>query len=80
MTHASSLAPAVSYTSTWTPSSPRWMRFLTLEDETGLAEVVIFADVYERDGARLAKSGTQRIRGVVHDQMGAVTLHAEQIV
>ena len=56
------------------------MRFLTLEDETGLAEVVIFADVYERDGARLAKSGTQRIRGVVHDQMGAVTLHAEQIV
>jgi len=61
-------------------SDGRWMRFLTLEDETGLAEVVLFADVYERDGARLAEGGTQRITGVIHDQMGAVTLHAEKIL
>jgi DNA polymerase III alpha subunit len=56
------------------------MRFLTLEDETGLAEVALFADVYERDGARLAEGGTQRVTGVIHDQMGAVTLHAEKIL
>ena len=61
-------------------SDGRWMRFLTLEDETGLAEVVLFADVYERDGARLAEGGTQRVIGVIHDQLGAVTLHAEKIL
>lgn len=61
-------------------SDGRWMRFLTLEDQTGIAEVVIFADVYERDGRRLAEFGTQRICGVIHDQMGAVTLHAEKIL
>ena len=58
----------------------RWMRFLSIEDETGIAEVVIFADVYARDGRRLTEFGTKRIRGVIHDQMGAVTLHAEMIL
>ena len=58
----------------------RWMRFLSIEDETGTAEVVIFADVYARDGRRLTEFGTKRIRGVIHDQMGAVTLHAEKIL
>ncbi len=61
-------------------SDGRWMRFLSLEDETGIAEVVIFADVYERDGRRLAELGTKRICGVIHDQMGAITLHAEKIL
>ena len=56
------------------------MRFLSIEDETGIAEVVIFADVYARDGRRLTEFGTKRIRGVIHDQMGAVTLHAEKIL
>lgn len=57
----------------------RVMRFLTLEDQTGLAEVVIFADVYERDGAHLAETGVLCVTGTVEDQMGACTLHAEVI-
>jgi DNA-directed DNA polymerase III PolC len=57
----------------------RTMRFLTLEDATGLAEVVVFADVYERDGAHLAESGVLCVTGTVEDQMGACTLHAEVI-
>jgi DNA polymerase III alpha subunit len=57
----------------------RTMRFLTLEDESGLAEVVIFPDVYERDGAHLAETGVLCVTGVVEDQMGACTLHAEVI-
>jgi DNA polymerase III alpha subunit len=57
----------------------RTMRFLTLEDESGLAEVVIFPDVYERDGCHLAQFGTLCVTGVVEDQMGACTLHAERI-
>ena len=57
----------------------RWMRFLTLEDESGLAEVVVFADVYARDGHRLTSCGPFRVRGTVEDHMGARTLHAERI-
>jgi len=60
-------------------SEGRWMRFLTLEDESGIAEVVLFPDVYARDGHRLRGRGPFRIRGRVEDQMGACTLHAEQV-
>jgi len=55
------------------------MRFLTLEDDTALAEVVIFPDVYERDGAHLAEFGVICVTGTVEDQMGACSLHAEVI-
>ena len=57
----------------------RWMRFLTLEDESGLAEVVLFPDVYERDGHHLAEFGTLCVTGVVQDQLGARTLEAERV-
>lgn len=57
----------------------RWMRFLTLEDESGLAEAVLFPDVYERDGHRLAEFGTLCLTGIVHDQMGACTLAVERV-
>jgi DNA-directed DNA polymerase III PolC len=57
----------------------RSMRFLTLEDESGLAEVVVFPDVYERDGAQLASFGALLVTGTVENQMGARTLHAERI-
>jgi DNA polymerase III alpha subunit len=60
-------------------SDGRTMRFLTLEDETGLAECVIFPDVYERDGAHLAEFGTLCASGVVQNQMGACTLHVERV-
>jgi DNA polymerase III alpha subunit len=57
----------------------RWMRFLTLEDESGVAEAVLFADVYERDGHLLAEEGTLVVSGRVEDQLGACTLHAERV-
>jgi DNA polymerase III alpha subunit len=60
-------------------SDARWMRFLTLEDESGLAEVVLFPDVYERYGHLLANRGTFLISGKAEDQLGAVTLHAERV-
>lgn len=57
----------------------RWMRFVTLEDTSGLAEVVLFPDVYERDGHRLTNRGPFLITGTAEDQMGACTLHARAI-
>lgn len=55
------------------------MRFLTLEDESGLAEVVLFPDVYQRDAERLSEEGLLCVTGVVEDQYGACTLTAERV-
>jgi DNA polymerase III alpha subunit len=56
-----------------------WMRFLTLEDESGLAEAVLFPDVYRSDGARLVDRGPHCVTGVVEDHLGACTLRVERI-
>ncbi len=60
-------------------SAGGWMRFLTLEDESGIAEVVVFPPVYARDGHRLIGRGPFRIHGRVEEHLGACTLHAERI-
>jgi DNA polymerase III alpha subunit len=60
-------------------SGGSWMRFLTLEDESGIAEVVVFPPVYARDGHRLIGRGPFRISGCVEDHLGACTLRAERI-
>jgi DNA-directed DNA polymerase III PolC len=60
-------------------SDGRWMRFLTLEDASGMAEVVVFPDVYERDGHRLASRGVLCVAGRVENPYGACTLQAERI-
>ena len=57
----------------------RWMRFLTFEDESGLAEIVLFADTYERHGHRLVQRGPFLAGGRVEDSFGACTLHASWI-
>jgi DNA-directed DNA polymerase III PolC len=56
-----------------------WMRFLTLEDQSGLAEVVLFPPVYARDGHRLEGRGPFLVSGRVQNQMGACTLEGEQV-
>jgi len=56
-----------------------WMRFLTLEDASGIAEVVVFPDVYRRDGHRLVGHGPFRITGRVEEHLGACTLRAERL-
>ncbi|MEQ1894510.1 MAG: hypothetical protein ABL998_18375, partial [Planctomycetota bacterium] len=56
-----------------------WMRFLTLEDESGIAEVVVFPALYRRDGHRLLGHGPFRVTGRVEDHMGACTLQAERL-
>ena len=57
----------------------RWMRFLTLEDESGLAEAAIFADAYERLAPRLSGPGPYLVSGTVEDQLGSCTLHVEDV-
>ena len=58
-------------------SDGTWMRFLTFEDESGLAEVVLFADAYQRHGHRLVQRGPFAAGGRVESSFGACTLHAQ---
>ncbi len=60
-------------------SNDQWMRFLTLEDESGLAECVLFPDVYQRDGQRLTEFGVVCVTGVVQNQMGSCTLEVQRV-
>lgn len=60
-------------------SDGKWMRFLTLEDESGLAEVVLFSDAYRSFGYKLTGSGPFMISGTIEDQLGSRTLHATRI-
>lgn len=55
------------------------MRFLTLEDESGLAEAVLFPDAYAREGARLVANSVLLVTGVADEQLGSVTLTVERI-
>ena len=57
----------------------RWVRFLTLEDESGLTEAVLFAEANERFAAVLVGPGPYLVTGQAQDQMGAVTLHVSKI-
>ena len=54
------------------------MKFVTLEDESGVAEVTFFPDAYRRCGHLLVGYGPYLVRGRVDDHMGALTLAAEE--
>lgn len=57
----------------------RWMRFLTLEDESGLAEAALFADANARWSGVLVDHGPYLVSGLVEEQMGACTLHVDRV-
>ncbi len=55
------------------------MCFLTLEDRDGIAEVVLFPDVYERFGHELAGQDRYVVRGRVVQEDGALTVTAMSV-
>lgn len=55
------------------------MKFLTLEDETGLCEVTLFPRVYRQYGRLLLTRGPYLVTGRVEDDHGAISLTAEKV-
>jgi len=51
-----------------------FMKFISLEDETGVVEAVLLPDAYQRLGARLTTRGPYIVTGTVEDHLGAVSL------
>ncbi len=59
--------------------SGEFMKFVSLEDEHGLVECVLFPDVYHRYGHLLIHRGPYVARGIVESQHGALTLTVERL-
>jgi DNA-directed DNA polymerase III PolC len=51
-----------------------FMKFISLEDETGVIEAVLLPDAYQRLGGRLTTRGPYRVTGTVEDHFGALSL------
>ena len=61
------------------PGTAKGVIFLTLEDETGVANVVVWANVYERFRRAVIAGRLLRVTGKLQREAGVVHVVAEQI-
>ena len=61
------------------PGTAKGFVFLSLEDETGIANVVITPDIFERDRVVVTRSRFLRIEGPLHNQDGVIHVKAQLI-
>ncbi|MHB2006945.1 MAG: DNA polymerase III subunit alpha [Acidobacteriaceae bacterium] len=61
------------------PGTAKGFVFLSLEDETGIANVVIAPDVFERDRIIVTRSRFLRIEGPLQNQDGVIHVKAQHI-
>ncbi len=57
----------------------RHMMFVSFEDEYSIFETVFFPDVYERYAEALSRGGVFLIIGRVEDDLGALSVHVQQL-
>lgn len=57
----------------------QYMKFLTLEDETGLFEAVLFPDAYAKWGDVVSDPGVYVVEGRVADEFGSLSLETEAV-
>ncbi|MGP8271324.1 MAG: OB-fold nucleic acid binding domain-containing protein [Terracidiphilus sp.] len=61
------------------PGTAKGFVFLSLEDETGIANVILTPDVFERDRIVVTRSRSLLIAGHVQNQEGVVHVKAQRI-
>ena len=62
------------------PGTAKGFVFLSLEDETGIANIIITPDVFERERMGVTRSRFLQIAGPVQNQDGVVHVKAQEIV
>jgi error-prone DNA polymerase len=62
------------------PGTAKGFVFLSLEDETGIANVILTPDVFERDRMVVTRSRFLRIDGTLQNQEGVIHVKAKRIV
>jgi len=61
------------------PGTAKGFVFLSMEDETGIANVILTPDVFERDRLIVSRSRFLRIEGPVQNQEGVIHVKAQRI-
>jgi error-prone DNA polymerase len=61
------------------PGTAKGFVFLSLEDETGIANVILTPDVFERDRVVVTRNRFLRIEGPVQNQEGVIHVKAQRI-
>jgi error-prone DNA polymerase len=61
------------------PGTAKGFVFLSLEDETGIANVILTPDIFERDRIVVTRSRFLRVSGPLQNQGGVIHVKAEQI-
>ncbi|MFP5379792.1 MAG: OB-fold nucleic acid binding domain-containing protein [Vicinamibacteria bacterium] len=61
------------------PGTAKGFVFLTLEDETGIANIIVRPDVYERDRLTIVESAFLIVEGVLQNQEGVTAIKAERV-
>lgn len=62
------------------PGTAKGLIFLTLEDETGNANIIVAPDLYSRDPGVVLHERFIRVQGIVQNQDGIVHLKAQKIL
>ncbi len=62
------------------PGTAKGFVFLSVEDETGIANVILTPDVFERDRLVVTRNRFLRIEGPVQNQEGVIHVKAQRIV
>jgi error-prone DNA polymerase len=61
------------------PGTAKGFLFLSLEDETGIANVIVMPDLFERFHASLVREPFLLVTGVLQKQDGAVSVKARRV-
>ncbi|MDP1569255.1 MAG: error-prone DNA polymerase [Vicinamibacterales bacterium] len=61
------------------PGTAKGFVFLTLEDETGIANIIVRPDVYTRDRLTIIESAFLIVEGVLQNQEGVTAIRAEHV-
>jgi error-prone DNA polymerase len=62
------------------PGTAKGFVFLSMEDETGIANVILTPDIFERDRLIVTRNRFLRIEGPVQNQEGVIHVKAQRIV
>jgi error-prone DNA polymerase len=61
------------------PGTAKGFVFLTLEDETGISNVIIRPDLYDRDRTTVVRQPFLMVEGVLQHQDGVISVRAERV-
>ena len=61
------------------PGTAKGFVFLTLEDETGIANIIVRPDLYATDRLTIVESSFLLVEGVLQNQDGVTSIKAERV-